>query len=464
MFRSKYFIASAIAILLFIIYKIPDLSLPYYWDEAYPYSYAIQHLLKNGVSMMPNSIPEDYSTGHPLLFYFLEACWMKIFGNNIVAAKSFPLTLSVILLCCIFFFCKKFFHEKTGFISIIAICFQSIFIVQSSMVLPEVLLTLLTLLTLWTYLSANSAMYIVWGSLLLLTKESGFVCITSILAVEIIRSLKNRSINFSNLLLLCIPFISGAAFYLIQKNQMGWFFYPRHMGYISFDLQKILDRLIDGYAAMLFISYGRFFISMLLLIFFGIFFIKKTAFSSIEKTTCLTVGLFILFYLLFSAINFYSPRYIVCCIIFLMILFSFILLKLFKKKQWIAYVLSATLLIIFSYYNFLIKSDCDTDLGYYDSIEVQKEAVRFCEEKDWKNKNIYTLFLMYHQLTTPHLGYLGSYEKTFSNVNCGISDNTEICIIPSTEQSLAPPAFENKFTLIKTVKKGNSWIKIYKKK
>ena len=65
--------------LIFIIFKLPHLSLPYYSDEAWSYIPAIHMMETNGLSMLPDALPPDVSRGHPLLFYFLGALWMRVF-------------------------------------------------------------------------------------------------------------------------------------------------------------------------------------------------------------------------------------------------------------------------------------------------------------------------------------------------------------------------------------------------
>ena len=73
----------ALGVLLvgFVAFKWQHLALPYYWDEAFPYSFAIRHQVENGLSLLPGGMPELLYTGHPPLFYFLEAAWTKLFGN-----------------------------------------------------------------------------------------------------------------------------------------------------------------------------------------------------------------------------------------------------------------------------------------------------------------------------------------------------------------------------------------------
>jgi len=78
-------------ILLLIGLKIPTLSLPYFWDEAWPYSTAVHLLFENGLSLFPGAVPFDISRGHPLFFHFMNAAAWHVFGNSITGSHIFPL-------------------------------------------------------------------------------------------------------------------------------------------------------------------------------------------------------------------------------------------------------------------------------------------------------------------------------------------------------------------------------------
>ena len=115
--------------------------------------------------------------GHPLIFHFFEVLWMKIFGTGLVAAKSFPLLISVLLLFTIYFFCKKFLNRFTKICACVIFASQEIFIAQSSFVLPEVLLTLLTITSFYFFFSKKKILYVISASMLVLTKELGIVLV-----------------------------------------------------------------------------------------------------------------------------------------------------------------------------------------------------------------------------------------------------------------------------------------------
>jgi len=149
--RYEYPAGIGLIIIALIIYKFRFLSLPYYWDEAWPYSAGIHDLYTNGLSLMPGAISSFVARGHPLMFHFLAAGWMKVFGTGLFAGHCFAMLISTLLIISIYLFCKTFFSERIGFIACLLFGCQAIFISQSSFLMPEVLMALCTMLCFLTY-------------------------------------------------------------------------------------------------------------------------------------------------------------------------------------------------------------------------------------------------------------------------------------------------------------------------
>jgi hypothetical protein len=94
--RGRDFTIPALFALLIIvaIIKIPHLYIPHFWDEAWSYSPAVQYMFEHKLGLLPSALPAEYSKGHPLLFFFLSASWMRIFGDSLVSKHSFALLVS----------------------------------------------------------------------------------------------------------------------------------------------------------------------------------------------------------------------------------------------------------------------------------------------------------------------------------------------------------------------------------
>ena len=160
-----------IVILALIIYKIPYLNLSYYWDEAWSYKPAVEEMVKHGPSLLPGSISIANYKGHPLFFYFLSSVWLHLFPDNIFWSKCFALSIAVLTLIYTFLLTKYLSNNRTAALfSVILLASQDIFLAQSGLLLPEMLLALLSLMSLYYYFKNKYWFYFVSASLLMLTR------------------------------------------------------------------------------------------------------------------------------------------------------------------------------------------------------------------------------------------------------------------------------------------------------
>jgi len=63
--KYKYATAIGLIIIALLSYKFRFLFLPYYWDEAWPYSVGVHDLYDNGLSLMPGAIPHLWPGATP---------------------------------------------------------------------------------------------------------------------------------------------------------------------------------------------------------------------------------------------------------------------------------------------------------------------------------------------------------------------------------------------------------------
>lgn len=85
-----------LCICMFMICKLRDLNLAFYWIESWVYAPAVKLMYTHGPASCP--MPYPWNT-HVVTRYCSRLCvrWMKVFGLSNVAMHSFPLFLSVVL-------------------------------------------------------------------------------------------------------------------------------------------------------------------------------------------------------------------------------------------------------------------------------------------------------------------------------------------------------------------------------
>lgn len=238
-------------VLAFLLFKNGHLELPNYWDEAWVYYPAVSAMAEAGPSLSPAAIPTDLSRGHPLLFHFLGGLWMKLFGISRVSGHAFALTISTGLLAITFLVGKRVQGSVVGWAAGTVVLVNEAFLAQSALLLPEVMLALFALLTLWAFVERSALWFVIAGSCTALVKESGLVAVIAVLCWLLLRSLGKegeRDRGTRKWMALClVPIVVLATFLLIQKVIHGWYLFPDHIGMITWDVQAIVYKLKLGY-------------------------------------------------------------------------------------------------------------------------------------------------------------------------------------------------------------------------
>jgi len=472
-FLKKYYSQAILllVIIALIIIKFPHLSLPYYGDEGFAFGPAVHLMYKTGPSLLPSGLDPEYSYGHPLLFHFLVSSWMKIFGPTIFVTKSFALLISVLLLISLYLVGKSFFNAETGLLAAILMFLQPMFLAQSSFVLLEIFLSLLALLTIWAFFKKRFIWYAIFGSMLVMTKESGLflifaLCIWQLVDIFIEKTERYsaRKLVYQYLVILIPAFVFGG-FLIIQKMTWGWFFFPLRMketqlspDIINYNL-GIIRRIIFNLDGRIWLLVG------LLISTIVYFFISKTKFALLQWKIIWFIILFTGIFWLASAFNFISNRYFLIVISAMVLVVGAVLVQAFEVKKWLLY--PAALLLIFSQAIFAFHHDRNGDdsLGFEDPIIVQRDAIRFMEDMDAYNTHILTHFLINFNMHFPVVGYL-SGEKAFNNTTGQFSEFVELAVISNVELSPELDSLRTnpQLELLKRFERGNAWTEIYQRR
>lgn len=470
--ENIYYLSGLFSLIVaFVIFKLQHLSLPFYWDEAWPFSHAVHKMYENGLSLLPDAIPTEISRGHPLLFHFLAAAWMKVFGTSLVAINAFPLFLSVLLIISIYMFGKKFLSRDAGLLAALIFCLQAVFLAQSSFLLLEVMLALLGIWTFYFYLTKQRIWYIVFATLLMMTKESGIVVVAVLSAWEIVRLLflnktykKEVKTFLLNILIIVIPVFLVAIYFVVQKIIHGWFFFPLHVDFMSFT-PGIIKTKFFIILNFIFFAQGRYIITLLILIALVVhLFIRKSKFIESKWEVMSLLTLFILAFAVFSSLNFLSNRYLLITLPPLALIFAHLMIESFKLMRGLlvlAIVMSVVILVIF---NTKKINNHDDNLGYIDQVKVHQKMVDYCEQENLFDKSIYSHFLMRVNLTSPYAGYLSDTNKKFNKVVPEFSEDVDYCIFSAIEYY---PVFDSvklaaELEAVKEFRKNTAWVTLYK--
>ena len=411
----------------FFIAVFSYLGLPAFWDEVWVYLPSVEYLHNNEINLLPNSLPPELSRGHPLFFHSLYGMWAKLLGLSLLKLRLLSLIITGFILLYTFKISKDFFGIKPGILVTTLVAIQPIIFIQSTQILPEILVSLLSIIVIYSFLYEKRNLYIIAASCLLLTKESGIILIFSITTFFIINSLEKKYFSFNAILIILIPFLFPIIFFTIQYSTYDWVFFPEHISMLDFSINNLLQkyyllhdftfeksgRLVlfwgaaisvalfwkhgsiwkNGLSFVLFstllkvlfgywvpIEYLIIPISLLLIIILYFQWYKKWKPENPKiKSFFLLSTIFAIFYLAFSSVNFFTFRYLLA-IIPIIIISQFILIYSESKYPNLAFIIVALSIgVTFYKYNSDTKI-FDVNTNYKDGLVVKQKLVNYIED------------------------------------------------------------------------------------
>lgn len=452
-----------------IIIKLPHLSLPYYGDEGFAFGPAVHLMYNSGPSLLPGGLIPDYSYGHPLLFHFMVASWMKVFGESIFVAKSFALFVSILLLIAVFLTGKSIFNKDAGLLAAILLFFQPVFLAQSSFILLEVLLALLGLLTLFTFFKKKWLLYALAGSALILTKESGLFLIFALCVWQLLEIFIEKEHEFSarrflfRYLIILIPAMIFGLFLIQQKLTWGWFLFPNRMDDMAITFDSINHNL-GLIRKIVFFMHGRVWLVWgLIVALLGYYFLPGKRFDWKQWKFIWLIMLFVGVFWFMSSLNFISNRYFLILMPLLMLVISALAVQAFQLKKWLLYPFIVAMIFTQSLYAFRHYNTGDDNLGFTDVVKVHLNAIRFMEESNLRDEYVYAHFLMLYNLQHPISGYLTD-GKVFNNLTGIFTDSVDYAVISNVELQRELDSIRSlpHLALMKRIEVGLAWSEVYR--
>lgn len=477
----------------FIGTKAAYLGLPYYWDEAWVYAPAIHTMHASGPSLLPDDIGTALSRGHPLMFHFLGSLWISVFGPSRESSHAFVLVTAVILLIFMYRWVAKLSGKWSGLASAAIVGGNEAFLAQSGILLPETLLALFALISFAAYHSDRPWVYVIASSVCVLTKESGVVIVLALvcwhlyaMARDAVQGSDQRR-RWTWLYVLLVPAFVLSSFLFYQRVRFGWFLFPEHTQLVSLNLKDVIYKLklchaflferngmeaatyafafifplawrgwnrwwflIAGVAlvAAIKVLYGRwglplgFTIPAVLasLFLYQALFLEKLRMVNRALGAVVSSGLAcIVAFSLFSAVNFYTERYLLCLIPMIAVVFVPALefaLRDYPKPVFAGVALCILIPIAWSIGE--QNGIKDVNLNYADDIRARQRVIRLCESMGLYDDPVAGSFLEQYYMTDPLIGYL-SGMSLFTNVQSSVSADTQYAVVSSatTAEDLA---------------------------
>lgn len=407
LFNALLWVAFLITYLI-IQHLYGSVTQAFFWDELNVYYRAAEHLNRFGLGLTPNSIPDEFSRGHPILVPFYFALSFKLFGALPVTAH-----IAAALLSCLgFHFLYRILseHISAGIALLITFCIfiQPVFLSQSLLLLPEMPLFTATAATLYHYQKHNYKIVCLWLIIALQIKESALVLPPAFISIEL---LHRKKIEWRPLMALFIlPLLSFCLYFTLQYVQKGYFFYPLHTGLTKFDPYFIRERW-NEFKSFAWLEQAHF-----------MFILPALAILHQYKLLKSRMGVFFMIFIVasvFTVLNYFLSRYTVY---FLAPFYTYSLYCLFLsfKKQLTLFVPYVMICVASGIYFWYGNKFSDTDFTPSSHVENLHSVLQFLRSPEFKEKTIHIDFPLYACYMDKHNGY--DAEKSYKTV---VGDNNE---------------------------------------
>lgn len=461
-----YNLLAFIACLIFAVFEFQFLNLPFFLDEVWVYGPAVQMMAENGPSLLPDAISVDFYRGHPQLFHFLYGVWIKFGGDDLAGMRLLSLFITICLGFSLYYVISEWTDVTLGFLGLIVFFLQPLVLAQATMVLPEMMLALWALWMVYFYFKQGFYwLYWIFSILLVLTKESGIVLVGLMVLTDFVQNIKAKKSLvqlFLSGLKGSIPLFAFLGFLALQKMIHGWYLFPEHVGYLEKNWMAFLKKLIGQVSAYFFIYQGRNFLFFTLLISFAWLKFQKKKVENKHRMGLLLI--LILGFLVFSALNFFTNRYLLCVLPFYILLSLSIAQALLKHK--ITYWAWLLAFIGTQYLYIQKKNLSDNTLGFASAIELNKQVVEYAVSQKMYQDTVWAFFVTRYALGS-HYGKYVSKEQEFKYLPLDAAEKgIKYYIVSNTDFS--EPEWEKiqknpNLKRIYRAEKGLFWAEVYSK-
>jgi 4-amino-4-deoxy-L-arabinose transferase-like glycosyltransferase len=498
-----------------VFFQLNTFSLGHFWDEAWVYAPAIRTMATTIPSILPDAISTDLSRGHPLLLQFFGGMWMKIFGMSNTSAHVFAMCITLSTMIIVYRLLKKSFGGNAALLGVALVSLQGLFIAQSLMLYPEMLMSLGLVLALKGLIEKKTATFIVGLSISIYSKESAVVFLLAFICYDLLRLYLNE-ISLRDFRKYLIPFLVLLSHPILQFIYHGWFLYPNHTDLVNADMKDVkyqarhifrflFERQNRGWMfypiiglSVLALRLKNIAFSVLLIgIGFAAYkvfvwkwvvdpwlynliivvsilsplFVWRFARSTKPKLSELNhlVGvtyILLLGFLLFSAMNFYTPRYLLVCVILLCIAVSAIVWRNRWLPRWAKLVVSICLVSTSLYTTATERTVGELNLGLYDELRVNHAMTNWMENNVPRDAVFCTNFVNTYYIRDQNSGYV-SLETFFygSHENiCEGCDLSEYVLITAIVKCPYDVDLESDYESVFEIRQGKSFAFIYKRK
>jgi hypothetical protein len=433
-------LALALLLLPFGIYKLRDLTLPYFWDELGVYARAAVYLHDHTLGLLPSYLPPELSRGHPLLLPVVFGALFRLFGATPLVAHVGMLLVSTGLVVSVFWIAREHWSAAVGLAAAGLLLAQPLFLAQSTLLLPEIPLALACLWAMHAFSRKKFLQAGLFIGMAIFLKETAVVLATALAAILIVQWLRarpNLKSAVGGILALAVPGLLYGLFLLVQKHQNGWYLYPFHEDQVNFHWSAMKGTLVDCISSI-FVEQGRLALSVILALWILFRLLgRREGERRFVPSLAWSFAVFGIGMLLFSAGNVFMKRYLLCLLPPLTILSSRALFELVRDQTKVLAPATIGLGLLCLGDLTSPRFNCAYDMSFRQSVLLQQVATQYLENTVGPDKAILANFPTVFGLEDPRYGYT---PEKFKRSSYRYSPEAEYIFASEIYDPFTPPA------------------------
>lgn len=223
-------IALGVASAWVLLVRPGPLSLPYFWDEGDVYAPGARWLAEHDLDPTPGHFPDDWSRGHPPLFYLITALLFRMFGSGPFVGHALIVPFTALALAGTYALGVERGGRFVGLGAAALLGTSPLFMSMGAFLLPEMPLTALTVLALWALSRGKIGVAAVLGVAMVWIKETGVFTALAIAGGIFISSARTGKWRESirPVVVSLAPLVALGVFFLWQRATAGYFVFPVH--------------------------------------------------------------------------------------------------------------------------------------------------------------------------------------------------------------------------------------------
>lgn|GEM_PF-1833640 len=183
------------------------------------------YMIPNALHMMKTFNPFIEDEVHPPAYFMLEGLIFRIFGPRIAVAHLMVSLLALIGIAAVYLLGTSLGDRMTGAMAAVMVAAWPPYLVQSTLIRLDMPVAVFTVVTLLAAQRGWAWMYILTGSLAVLTKAPGVLMPGALVGISIFGWWRPRFPR----IILWIPVLVFAVWLVACKIHFGWFFLPENI-------------------------------------------------------------------------------------------------------------------------------------------------------------------------------------------------------------------------------------------